>query len=51
MQELEKMLKKLLGDARRLPPGQNRHELLKDIGRLGVKIAAIQKRKKLQQAE
>jgi hypothetical protein len=45
MQELEKMLKKLLEDARTLPPGQNRHELLKDIGRLGVKIAAIQKQK------
>jgi hypothetical protein len=43
------MLKKLLEDARKLPPGQNRHELLKDIGRLGAKLAAIQKRKKSQQ--
>jgi hypothetical protein len=45
MHVLEKMLKKLLEDARKLPPGQNRHELLKGIGRFGVKIAAIQKRK------
>jgi hypothetical protein len=51
MRELEKMLKKLLEDARKLPPGQNRHELLKDIGRLGVKIDTIQKRKKVRQAK
>jgi hypothetical protein len=48
MDDLEKMLAKLLKDARRLPPGQKRHELLKDIGRFQVKIDALKKRKKLQ---
>lgn len=39
------MLEKLLEDVRRLPAGQGRHELLKDIGRLGVKIAAIKEQR------
>jgi hypothetical protein len=48
MDDLEKMLAKLLKDARRLPPGQNRHELLKEIGRFRVKLDALKKRKKSQ---
>jgi hypothetical protein len=48
MDDLEEILAKLLKDARRLPPGQKRHELLKDIGRFQVKIDALKKRKKLQ---
>ena len=48
MDDLEKMLAKLLEDARKLPPGQERHELLKEIGHLRVKLDALKKRKKLQ---
>jgi hypothetical protein len=48
MDELEKMLAKLLEDARKLPPGQKRHELLKEIGRFRVKLDAFKKRKKSQ---
>jgi hypothetical protein len=48
MDDLEKMLAKLLKDARRLSPGQNRHELLKEIGRFRVKLDALKKRKKSQ---
>jgi hypothetical protein len=50
MHELEKVLKKLLEDARKLPPGQNRHELLKDIGCLGTKIAVHEAKKASGQA-
>jgi hypothetical protein len=48
MDDLEKMLAKLLQDARKLPPGQKRHELLKEIGRFRVKLDALKQRKKLQ---
>jgi hypothetical protein len=48
MDELEKMLAKLLEDARKFPPGQKRHELLKEIGRFRVKLDAFKKRKKSQ---
>ena len=47
MHDLEKMLAKLLEDARKLPPGQKRHELLKEIGRFRVKLDALKKLKKL----
>jgi hypothetical protein len=46
MHDLEKMLVKLLEDARKLPPGQKRHELFKEIGRFRVELDALKKRKK-----
>ena len=46
MHDLEKKLAKLLEDARKLPPGQERHELLKEIGRFRLKLDALKKRKK-----
>jgi hypothetical protein len=48
MDDLEKMLAKLLEDARKLPRGQKRHELLKEIGRFRVKLDALKKRKQSQ---
>ena len=48
MDDLEKMLAKLLEDARKLPLGQKRHELLKEIGRFRVKLDALKKRKQSQ---
>jgi hypothetical protein len=48
MHDLEKKLAKLLEDARKLPPGQKRHDLLKEIGRCRVKLDALKKRKKSQ---
>jgi hypothetical protein len=46
MHDLEKMLAKLLEDARMLPPGPKRYELLKDIGRFRVKLDALKKQEK-----
>jgi hypothetical protein len=46
MHDLEKKLAKLLEDARKLPPGQKRHDLLKEIGRFRVKSDALKKQKK-----
>jgi hypothetical protein len=45
MDDLEKMLAKLLERARKLPPGQKRHDLLKEIGRFRVKLDALKKQK------
>ena len=45
--ELEAMAPPLLATARKLPRGQDRHELLKEIGRLRVRINALRKRKRL----
>jgi hypothetical protein len=41
MQVLEEMATKLLETARRLPPGSERHDALKEIGTFRVRIAAL----------
>jgi hypothetical protein len=41
--DLEEMLAKLLEDARKLPPGEVRHEILIEIGRFRVRIEALSK--------
>ena len=51
MRDLEHKLAKLLESARQLPPGRERHELLKEIGRLRVKIDAIITKQRHQQSE
>ena len=42
LQELEEMAKKLLATARALPPGQDRHNALCEIGRFHAQIAILQ---------
>jgi hypothetical protein len=42
LQELEEMAAKLLVTARKLPPGQDHHNALREIGRFHVQIAALQ---------
>jgi hypothetical protein len=42
--DLEGMLAKLLEAARKLPPGEVRHEILIEIGRFRVRIDALSKR-------
>jgi hypothetical protein len=51
MDDLEKMLAKMLEDVGRLPPGKERYEMLKDIGHLQVKFDALKNRKKSQPAK
>jgi hypothetical protein len=41
LQELEEMAAKLLATARGLPPGQDHHNALREIGRFRVQIAAL----------
>jgi hypothetical protein len=41
LQELEEMAARLLALARKLPPGQQRHDLVQQIGRFRVQIAAL----------
>jgi hypothetical protein len=41
MQNLEKMAAKLLNTVRKLPPGSERHELLKEIGKIRARIAKL----------
>jgi hypothetical protein len=41
MQDLEEMVTGLLETARRLPPGSERHDALKEIGTFRVRIAAL----------
>jgi hypothetical protein len=41
MQDLEEMATQLLESARELPPGSDRHEVLKEIGTFRVRIAAL----------
>jgi hypothetical protein len=41
MQDLEEMATKLLDTARKLPPGSERHEVLKEIGKFRVRIAKL----------
>jgi len=40
---LEKLATELLETARQLPPGTNRHDILKEIGKFRVRIAALRK--------
>jgi hypothetical protein len=44
MQELEEIATKLLETARKLPPGFERHDVLKEIGKLRARIAALRRR-------
>ncbi len=41
LQELEEMAARLLALARKLPPGQQRHDIVQQIGRFRVQIAAL----------
>ena len=41
LQELEEMAVRLLALARKLPPGQQRHDVVREIGRFRVRIAAL----------
>jgi hypothetical protein len=41
MQDLETMAAKLLEIARNLPPGSERHSILKEIGKFRVQITAL----------
>ena len=41
LQELEEMAARLLALARKLPPGQRRYDIMQEIGRFRVRIAAI----------
>jgi hypothetical protein len=41
LQELEGMAEKLLATARNLPAGQDRHNVLREIGRFRARIAAL----------
>jgi len=41
LQELEEMAARLLALARKLPPGQQRHDVIREIGRFRVRIAAL----------
>jgi uncharacterized protein YjbI with pentapeptide repeats len=42
LQELEVTAEKLLVIARKLPPGQDRHNALREIGRFRARITALQ---------
>jgi hypothetical protein len=42
LQELEDMATRLLVTVRQIPPGQERHDVLEQIGKIRVQIAALQ---------
>ena len=42
LQELEEMATKLLATARMLPPGPERHNMLREIGRFRSQIISLQ---------
>jgi hypothetical protein len=42
LQELEEMATKLLATARKLPPGPDRHNILREIGRFRSQIVSLQ---------
>jgi hypothetical protein len=44
MQDLEKMAAKLLDTVRKLPPGSERNEFLKEIGKIRARIAKLRRR-------
>jgi hypothetical protein len=41
LQELEEVAARLLALARKLPPGQQRHDVIREIGRFRAQIAAL----------
>jgi hypothetical protein len=41
LQELEDMATRLLATIRQIPPGQDRHDILEQIGKIRVKITAL----------
>jgi hypothetical protein len=43
LQELEEMAAKLLASARKLPPGQDRHNALEEVGRFRARIAGLRR--------
>src|ERR1700730_17481784 len=43
LKELEELAAKLLETARKLPPGQDRHNALQEIGRFRARITALQR--------
>jgi hypothetical protein len=51
MHDLEQKLTKMLETVRRLQPGPERVELLKEVGRFRIKIDAIKARQKHQRSE
>ena len=51
MQDLEEMAAKLLKTARNLPAWQVRHDILKEIGKFRVRIAALKAKGKCAQRE
>jgi hypothetical protein len=44
MQDLEKMAAKLVDTVRKLPPGSERNEFLKEIGKIRARIAKLGRR-------
>ena len=44
MQDLEEMIERLLETARKLPPGPERQDALKEVGRFRVRLDAISKK-------
>ena len=42
LQELEEMAAKLLATARKLPPGDERHSMLQEIGRYRSRLMSLQ---------
>jgi hypothetical protein len=44
MQDLEEMIERLLETARKLPPGPERKDALKEVGRFRVRLEAISKK-------
>ena len=51
MRDLEEALAKLLETVRQLPPGPQRHELLKEVGRFRMMLDVIMARQEQQQAK
>jgi hypothetical protein len=52
LQVMEEMAAELLATARKLPPGRERHEFLKELGLFRARIAAfIAKKEQLQPAK
>jgi hypothetical protein len=46
LQELEEMAKELLATARKLPPSQERHEILQEIDKIRAQINALKAKSK-----